>query len=66
MAKDDGHIIFTEEQKAKWKTYLDDFDKDVYPIFLAHGYTKETALSVWMMNRLYNALDPDKDDDWNA
>ena len=59
-----GHLVLTEEQAASWETYLGDFEKRVWPIFQKYGYSRDAALTCWMANRLYNALDPDDGEDW--
>lgn len=40
-----------------WKEHLEEFDKTVYPLFKEFGYSKNTALQVYMSNTLFNKID---------
>ncbi len=51
---------FTDEQRTDWVEYLTHFKDNIYPMFKAFDVSFETALSVWFVNRLRNAI-PDND-----
>ena len=45
-----------EEGKQAWYVYLSEFKRDVYPTFKARGYSRDTALVVWTLQRLANQV----------
>jgi hypothetical protein len=58
-------IEFTEKVELKWRRYLQEFKKDVYPMFEEYGFTLAQAYMAWETNRLKNMMQElvDKDAD---
>lgn len=46
-----------EDAKNSWREYLADFEREIWPVFAARGFSKDAALVAWMTNRLYNDVD---------
>lgn len=42
--------------QQNWSQYLDEFEETMLPIFQSRGYSRDTALVVWMLNRAVNAI----------
>ena len=55
-AERDDEIEFTEEQERSWRAYLEDFRRDVFPVFEAHGFTLPEAFLAWQSNRVTNTM----------
>lgn len=49
-------LNFDEEAEVSWTIYLKDFDEQVWPILQAKGYSKDAALQVWLLNKLFNLV----------
>lgn len=49
-------LYFPESTEEGWIEYLGDFNEQVLPIFLKLGFSKDTALQVWFMNKVNNSL----------
>lgn len=66
-------LYFPETSEEGLIEYLGDFKEQVLPIFLKAGYSQDTALTVWWLNKVNNSLDeiltmgipvaPDNDED---
>jgi hypothetical protein len=54
---DRGHLEVDEHVEITWINYLGDFEKEVWPTFQRMGYTKDTALIVWLINKVNNNID---------
>jgi hypothetical protein len=50
----DGELNFDAEAEISWRAYVGDFNDRVWPLFKELGYTKDTALMVWLLNKNYN------------
>ncbi len=50
----DGQLNFDAEAEVSWRAYVGDFNSNVWPVFKELGYTKDTALIAWMLNKQYN------------
>lgn len=50
----DGELNFDAEAEISWRSYIGDFNENVWPFFREMGYTKDTALLAWMLNKQYN------------
>lgn len=54
-----------DEAREYWEGWLDNFEKEIYPVFYRRGYSKNTALQVYAL-----ACDPttiedeQEDDEW--
>lgn len=46
------YIEFTEVVEVSHRDYLSEFDEKVWPVLKERGYTKDTALLYWMLNRI--------------
>lgn len=50
--------------------YLDQFDREIWPIFKARGFSHDVAIVAWYLNRIWIRMDdfgsddPDKDAPW--
>jgi hypothetical protein len=58
-----------DESVPSWDKWLVEFEADVMPMFLKHGYTRDTALLAYQLNAMYNRLpekDDDDDEDWKG
>lgn len=58
--KRDPDFGFDEACETAWVTYLAHFDEHVWPLFRERGFSRDTALTTWFINRLRNAI-PDDD-----
>jgi len=52
----DRELYFPESTEEGWMEYLSDFKEQVLPIFLKQGFSQDTALQVWFMNKVNNSL----------
>lgn len=50
-------IELNETVEINHRQYLLEFDEKVWPIFEQRGYSKDTALLFWLLNRMENKLD---------
>jgi hypothetical protein len=54
-----------EARKEYWRETLAEFESEFYPIFAAHGISRNTALQAYMIDQVENAvflaLKPDGD-----
>lgn len=57
--KRDPEFGFTEECEQAWRTYLAHFEEHVWPMFAEMGFSRDTALTTWFVNRLRNTMDDD-------
>lgn len=56
---------FPEGTKESWDQFLSSFNKEILPLFAAHGYSREVALVAFLLDQWYQ--DDDEDDDlWKA
>ncbi len=46
----------THALRQYWSDRLDEFEKIIYPVFYAKGYSKNTALLAYMMDELDDAV----------
>ncbi len=53
---DDDTPQLTKEDQQKWYTYLSEFERDVWPTLKTHGFSRDTALIVWTLNRVVNQV----------
>lgn len=51
-----------EGTQENWRRYLIEFEEKIVPIMLSHGYSRDTALICWNLNRLYNAVEGLRED----
>lgn len=58
--KRDPDFGFSEDCEQQWRAYLAHFHEHVWPMFREFGYSADTALTTWFVNRLRNAM-PDDD-----
>jgi hypothetical protein len=53
-----------QARQEYWKETLEEFERDYYPVFAGFGYSRNTALQVYMLDQLesavYLALNPDE------
>lgn len=56
MQERDDIIDVTEEAEISHHQFLAEFDRDVWPIYERHGYTKDAALLAWQLNNIQNTL----------
>lgn len=54
MPSEKSELNFDAEAEVSWRSYLGDFNARVWPVFRELGYTKDTALMAWMLNKNYN------------
>lgn len=52
MTQDDA----TKALREYWNSRIEEFETIVYPVFYARGYSKNTALLVYMMDELDDAV----------
>ena len=45
-----------EETEISWIEHLKEFNDEIYPVFERQGFSRDTALQAWMMNRLFNLI----------
>lgn len=51
--------------RASWHDWFNDFDAEMWAFFEAHKVSRDTALTLWMLNKLINVIDTDDgDEDW--
>lgn len=50
-------LHFPETAEEGLIEYLGDFKEQVLPIFLKAGFSQDTALTVWFLNKVNNSLD---------
>lgn len=48
--------LLTPEERAEWSESLDRFDREVWPLFRARGYSKDVALVMWEVARVQGKL----------
>ena len=53
---DDEKTLLTGREKTEWYVYLTKFDRDVYPAMKSHGFSRDTALIVFELNRVQMLL----------
>lgn len=46
----------SEELREYWIERLDKFEREIYPIFHERGYSKNTALTTYMLDELDTAV----------
>jgi len=56
MARD-RDLNFSEVCEISWIQYLDAFNEQVWPVFKERGFSKDMALQVWMLNKIFNELE---------
>src|SRR5690606_10469140 len=75
---DAAGILFAEDVRRAGDVWLARFEQHTYPVFERHGYSRDTALLVFMSNLLYSGicdirdntrdaadlLQDDAEDDW--
>jgi len=49
-------LYFPEVVEEGWMEYLGDFKEQVLPVFLKQGFSQDTALQVWFLNKVNNSL----------
>lgn len=49
-------LYFPENVEEGWMEYLSDFKEQVLPVFLKAGFSQDTALQVWFLNKVNNSL----------
>ena len=55
MHDNDEPQLNREDQEA-WYNYLSEFKRDVLPQFKHHGFSQDTALIVWTLQRVANQV----------
>lgn len=55
----DSDEFMTDEEKLDWDKYLENFVSEVYPIFEKHGFSRDLALIVFMMQEVREFTDED-------
>lgn len=50
----DEELNFDAESELSWRIYLADFNNKVWPAFRELGYSKDTTLLAWLINKQYN------------
>lgn len=45
-------IPMAETDEASYRNYLCEFEEKVWPIFERYGYTKDTALLMWTLEKI--------------
>ncbi len=57
MANEDTDSpLITQEVRSSWHAYLEEFNRDFYPIVAEHGFTRAEALVLWKLNEILNTL----------
>ena len=66
LPKDEGaeapsELAMTQDEATKalqdyWTSRIEEFERIVYPVFYAKGYSKNTALLVYMIDELDDAV----------
>lgn len=52
MRAPDEVLAITEKAEVHWTRALNEFDESIWPVFQRMGYTKDTALIVFWLNRV--------------
>ena len=53
---DDEKTLLTGREKTEWYVYLSKFERDVWPTMKSHGFSRDTALIVFELNRVQMLL----------
>ena len=53
---DDDTPLLDTDGRLSWAVHLTKFERDVWPAFKKQGFARDTALLVFTMNRVSNAL----------
>lgn len=53
----DEVLQITEKAEIHWTKALNEFEESIWPIFERKGYSKDTALTVWWLNRIDIGVD---------
>lgn len=56
MPGDSDELWYPEQAEHSWNDYLKDFNEQVLPTFVKAGFEKNTALTVWFLNKVNNML----------
>lgn len=51
------------EESADWAAWLDLFERDIWPVFKARGYSKEVAATIYFTRLPESAPTIDEDED---
>jgi hypothetical protein len=54
---------FDEVVRVSWDRWLQDFKRDMLPVFEAHGFSADAALIAFQINTVTNAIQTEADDD---
>ena len=53
---DDEAGLLTRSEKTEWHCFLTKFERDVWPTMKEHGFSRDTALVVFELNRVQSLL----------
>ena len=51
-----NHLLFGDEERQDWTAFLLEWETLVYPVFASYGFSRNTAITVWMLNSLANEI----------
>lgn len=57
LAHNDEMITMHERTEIFWRNHNAEFDEKVWPIFQRHGYSKDAALTCWLIGKIHDRLD---------
>lgn len=57
MSNDDDAPSFPESTERQWRSYLKNFNENIFPVFKPYGFTFAEAFAAWQTNLLRNAID---------
>lgn len=53
---DDDSPLLTSAERTDWHGFLTKFERDVWPTMKHHGFSRDTALIVFELNRVQSLL----------
>lgn len=56
VGADEPSILFSPEVQERWASWLDRFERFMYPVFEARGYSRDAALAAFLLNLQYSVL----------